>query len=176
MISTKEEIKNILIKLKNYPIKNALDLGCGKGRISAKLAEKGIDVIGVDLKDYSIKQKNFTFLKEDVRNFKFDRKFDLIVCSLLLHFFRKEKAIEIIKKMQEATPKGGINFLICLSNKDELFREKPQNFYPSSEFLKELYFGWKIISEIQDFTETEKHDNLGEHNHNLIILSLQKLS
>lgn len=63
-----------------------------------------------------------------------------------------------------------------MSDKDELSKEKPENFYPSLKLLKVIYSKWKVISEIQDFTEIENHDNLDEHRHNLIILLLEKLS
>jgi len=176
MISTTDEINKIFLELEKHSIATALDLGCGKGRIAMPLAKKGVKVLGVDIRASLISHENFKFVNADVRNFDFNEKFDLIICSLLLHFFRKEKSLEIIKKMQQATSIGGINLIICMSNEDALSKEKPENFYPSLNMLKEVYQNWKIVSELQDFTEIENHDNLGEHRHNLIILLLEKLS
>lgn len=176
MISLANEINKIVSELKDYQIREALDLGCGDGRISLKLVEKGIKVTGVDVKEYpiDIKNKNFTFIKEDVRNFKFDKKFDLIVCSLLLHFFRKDRALEIIKNMQKSTPIHGINLIIGLSDQDDFSKKKLENLYLNKELLVNLYSGWEILRFVQDFTDIETHDNLAPHRHNIIILLARK--
>jgi len=156
--------------------KSVLDLGCGKGRKSLRFAEKGIRVIGIDKKDIEIKQDNFNFIQEDIRNFEFKEKFDLIIASVVLHFFKKEKAIGIIKKMQKNTESKGYNFLICMSNKDDCSKEKPDNFYPNLEELKELYSSeeWEIVKSVQDFTDWEEHGDTERHRHNLILMLVRK--
>jgi cyclopropane fatty-acyl-phospholipid synthase-like methyltransferase len=174
MIITQDEINKIIFQLSQYPIKTALDLGCGKGRISMRLAEKGIKVLGIDIKEGNLKHENFRFSKENVNNFGFNEKFDLVICSLLLHFLRKEEAVTLIKKIQLSTLPKGLNLFICLSDKDDLYKQKSLNFYPSLKSLKEIYCEWEILKEMQDVTEIEDHDNLGNHQHNLIILLLRK--
>ena len=155
--------------LKNLKPKSVLDLGCGKGKKSLRFAEKEIVVTGVDKKDIKINQRNFKFIHEDIRDFKFKEKYDLIIASLVLHFFRKEKAIEIIRKMQKNTNLKGFNFLICMSDKDDLSKENPEKFYPTLKELKELYKDWEIIKSSQDFTGYEEHSILKSHRHNLIF-------
>lgn len=174
MISIIAEINKILLQLKKYNVINALDLGCGKGRISIKLAENGIKVLGVDTKECPTKHENFRFIKEGIENFRFDEKYDLIVCSLLLHFFKRGLAVSFINKIQQSTSIGGLNFFILMSDKDDLYENKPGNFYPNFESLKEIYSGWEVLTEAQDYTETEKHDNMGEHRHNLIFALFRK--
>ena len=174
MISANEEIANFILKIGHFSIKNAVDLGCGKGRISLKLAERGIKVLGVDLKDCSVKSKNFSFVQEDVRKFKFERNFDLIVCSVVLHFLKKSVSLEMIKKIQQVTSNAGLNWLILMSDKDDFYKSNPGNFYPNLELVKKLYSGWEILVEKQDYTEIENHDNLGEHRHNLIFIVFRR--
>jgi len=161
--------------LKNLNLNSVLDLGCGQGEKSLRFAEKNISVTGVDKKDIKIKQKKLKFIQQDIRDFKFKEKYDLIIASLVLHFFRKEKAIEIIRKIQKNTNSKGFNFLICMSNKGDLSKGKPENFYTTLKELKKIYKDWEIIQENQGFTDYEEHGNLKSHRHNLIFLLLKKI-
>jgi len=64
-----------------------LELACGTGRITIPIAEQGIDITGLDISEPMIsyakkkaKEKGVTveWVKADCRNFKLDRKFNLI--------------------------------------------------------------------------------------------------
>jgi SAM-dependent methyltransferase len=64
-----------------------LELACGTGRITIPLAEQGIDIAGLDISEPMLsyakkkaKEKGVTieWVKADCRNFKLDRKFNLI--------------------------------------------------------------------------------------------------
>jgi SAM-dependent methyltransferase len=64
-----------------------LELACGTGRITIPIAEQGIDITGLDISEPLIsyakkkaKEKGVTveWAKADCRNFKLDRKFNLI--------------------------------------------------------------------------------------------------
>lgn len=171
MVNVKELTTEYLDDLK---VNSVLDLGCGKGFKSLRFAKKGIKVIGVDKRDFEIDQKCFEFRKEDISKFEFNKKYDLIITSLVLHFFSKENAIEFIKKIQLNTNKKGYNFLICMSNKDDCSKDRPENFYPDLDLIKELYTDWKIVKIDQGFTDYEEHDGLERHRHNLIIVLVQK--
>jgi len=70
--------------------KNAriLDIGCGTGRHSIELAKRGYSVTGIDLSDSMLnkaRQKaasgnlDIVFLRQDARNLKFNREFDLVI-------------------------------------------------------------------------------------------------
>ncbi|MCK5149307.1 methyltransferase domain-containing protein [Candidatus Pacearchaeota archaeon] len=171
MVKVKELTKKYLGDLK---VDSVLDLGCGKGFKSLRFAKKGIQVIGIDKKDFEIKQKCFEFKQEDISKFEFEKKYDLIITSLVLHFFNKEKAIELIKKIQSNTNDKGYNFLICMSNKDDCSKDRFKNFYPDLDLIKKIYSDWKIVKVNQGFTDYEEHDNLEKHGHNLIIVLVQK--
>ena len=62
-----------------------LDVGCGTGTHAALLAEKGVDVTGVDLNMNMLRhavQKcpESRFIRSDMRNFELDRKFAVVSC------------------------------------------------------------------------------------------------
>jgi len=151
-------------------INNVLDLGCGKGNISSYFVKKGAKVTGVDIKEITKSSENFRFIKEDIDNFDF-KEYDLIISSMVLHFFKKEKAIGIIERMKKATRKGGFNLLICMDNKDECNLD--EYFYPSLEELKNRYSNWSVINIVKGKTVKENHSKRGEHNHNLIFILLK---
>lgn len=174
MINTKKIKKEFVNELLNRDIKNVLDLGCGEGKICEIFSKRGIDSIGIDVKKLNKNSKNFHFFNQDISTLDFVKDNDLIIASLVLHFFKYSDALKIIEKMKKFTSKNGFNFLVCMSDKDDFFEKKPNNFFPSLENLKKIYFGWKIIKEVQDKTETEEHGNLGPHQHDLIFLIVQK--
>jgi tellurite methyltransferase len=177
MISSRQEIGKIFDELINQKFENSLDIGCGKCGVTKRLIQKGSKVTGIDIRDVLFQDKNFKFIKEDIRNFKFEEKYDFIVSSLILHFFQKEKSIELIKKMQTSTKVNGINLLVCISSEDDLYKSNQKNFYPTLEEIKSIYSGWKTIKQVQDFTEMSTHqENQEQHSHNLIIIAFEKLS
>ncbi len=80
---------------KNRPeAKTILDLGCGTGRHAIQLANKGYNVLGVDISNEMLEvarqsipddmaQDKITFDLGDIRNYNTDKKFD--VCVSLFH-------------------------------------------------------------------------------------------
>ena len=174
MINVKQLTSEYLDDLDN--LNSVLDLGCGEGRKSLRFARKGIKVTGIDKRPLQIEQDNFNFIQENIKDFEFKEKYDLIITSMVLHFLDKEKAKEMIRKNQENTSKNGYNFIICMSNGDDCSKEKPDNFYPTIEELKELYPSevWEIVKSVQDFTDWEEHGDTEKHRHNLILMLVRK--
>ncbi|VVB78138.1 Trans-aconitate 2-methyltransferase [uncultured archaeon] len=152
--------------------KEVLDLGCGKGRISLMFLKKGSNVVGVDKKTNEICQKNFKFINSDILDFKIDKKYDLIIASLVLHFLEKSDAIRIIRDIKENTSENGYNLLLCLSKKDDFY--KKGNFYPDLDEVKKIYSDWKIVKSTQDFTPIEEHGGLKPHRHNIVFVLAKK--
>lgn len=171
MINTKKTISEYL---KNLKPREVLDIGCGKGRISSRFIKRDANVTGVDKKKEIIKNKNFKFVHRDIRKYNFNKKYDLIIASLVLHFLSNSEAIGIIKKIKKCTQTEGYNFLACLSEKDSFYRKG--KFYPNLNELKKLYSEWKIIKSVQGFTPIEKHGNLVPHKHNIIFILAKKVS
>jgi len=149
---------------------SVLDLGCGKCAFSQRFIDKGITVIGVDKKGVTKSHDNFTFVQQNILNFNFEPKYDLMIGTGILHFLEKEDVHKLIKKMQENTLPRGFHFLICMSNE-----EKPNDeihFYPNKEVLSKLYSGWEIIHNTPCLSK--KHGKTMQQ-HKMIILLAKKI-
>lgn len=149
---------------------SVLDLGCGRCAFSQRFIDKGIAVMGVDKEHTLDSHDNFTFVQQDVIDFKFEPKYDLIVGAGILHFLKKEEAHKLIRKMQENTLSGGFHFLICMSSDEK--PEEEIHFYPNKEMLNKLYADWEIVHNTNCLSK--KH---GEtmHQHKMIILLAKKV-
>lgn len=79
-----------------------LDLGCGTGHLANQMAQKGVNVIGVDSSKSMIEQasSNYPQLKftvEDATNLPFREEFDAVFSNAVLHWVKEpEKAIASI--------------------------------------------------------------------------------
>ena len=81
---TENEVARLDEILELNPGDRLLDVGCGPGRHSHLLAEKGIDVLGVDISKEFIKIANgekskANFLRQDVREMNFENEFDAVI-------------------------------------------------------------------------------------------------
>ena len=75
------------LELSEKALGSVLELCCGSGRITLPLAKKGVDITGLDYTDSMLKKASEKFkkaglsvnlVKGDMRDFNFDRKFNLI--------------------------------------------------------------------------------------------------
>ncbi len=81
---TENEVSCLYDILGLRPGDRLLDVGCGPGRHSHLFAERGIDVLGVDISNEFIKLANkkkskANFLRQDVREMYFKEEFDAVV-------------------------------------------------------------------------------------------------
>lgn len=76
-----------------------LDVGCGIGYLSHKLAPSVKEITAIDNNPISIikakefHDKNINFIIGDVMNYEFDQKYDSIVLSNVLEHFKDRKAL-----------------------------------------------------------------------------------
>lgn len=135
-----KEILNQILKLKKSG--KVLDLGCGEGGLSLKLAEGGFDVTCVDISKKAIekikkeakKRKiKINAINHDLEDYKITEDYDLILALGIIHFLGNSGE-EYIKKIQRHTQKGGINIIDAFINK----------WLPKNK-IKELYKEWKTI-------------------------------
>lgn len=121
-------IKWLLANIENKPL-NILDLGCGPGLYSVKLAQKGHNVTGVDFSANSIeyarkesesKKLNITYLNENYLDLELEEdSFDLVI--LIFTDFgpllptEREQLLNIIRKLLKP---GGIFIFDVLNDKN----------------------------------------------------------
>lgn len=149
---------------------SVLDLGCGKCKFSKLFIDKGIDVTGVDKENTIESKDNLVFVQKDIREFEFEKEFDLVIGTGILHFLKRDEAHQMIKNIKENTILNGFNFFICMSNEEKYNDEI--HFYPNKGELNKLYSDWEIIQ--NEFCLSKKH---GEemHQHKIIIFLAQKV-
>ncbi len=90
---------NMVVALAEYylgrPIGNVLDIGCGEGVWRAPLLRlrPGVEYLGLDSSEYAIRRfgrtRNLRMARfADLGELRFERRFDLIVCSDVVHYLR----------------------------------------------------------------------------------------
>lgn len=87
-----------------------LDLGCGTGQLTQKIAESGAEVVGLDASPDMIGQarQNYPALKfvlEDAVNMKFEDEFDAVFSNAALHWMLDRSGV--VARVARALRKGG---------------------------------------------------------------------
>jgi ubiquinone/menaquinone biosynthesis C-methylase UbiE len=122
-----------------------LELACGTGRITIPLAEKGFDVIGLDISEPMLdlakkkateKEVNVDWVKADCRSFKFDKKFNLIIFPFnsIAHLHDLESINACFSRVKEHLTENG-RFIVDFFNPrlDYLLRD-PNKRRPISQY------------------------------------------
>lgn len=108
-----------------------LDLGCGVGTISFYLANKGHEVMGLDISEKAIgvckktsKLLNLDnktkFIRADFQSRKIFKKFDLIICSEILEHLEDDKLA--LKKIKKLMNKSGLLIISVPSSNAPLYK------------------------------------------------------
>jgi SAM-dependent methyltransferase len=99
------------------PVKRVLDLACGTGRLTRRLAKRVDSVVGLDASEAMLrearsrtKESNVRYVWGDFRDFCFDEMFDAIVCSSdSLNYVETPRDLsEVFRCVQRALSPGGL--------------------------------------------------------------------
>jgi SAM-dependent methyltransferase len=115
-------IEKIIQNHSKIPVHTILDLGCGTGNHSIKLAERGYRVTGVDrskgmldIARTKVEQKkvNCTFFQSDLKEFNNHKKYDAIIMMFAVLGYQQENSdvIATLKTVSRHLKKGGV--FIC---------------------------------------------------------------
>jgi 2-polyprenyl-3-methyl-5-hydroxy-6-metoxy-1,4-benzoquinol methylase len=87
-----------------------LDIGCGNGALTYDVAKKAKEVVGIDAEEKSIKFANKNYKRENLKfiigdsiEYKFNRKFDVVILSNVLEHI--ENRTEFLRKIRNLAPK-----------------------------------------------------------------------
>lgn len=158
----------------NIPSK-ILDVGCGEGRNSIFLAEKGHIVEGFDLSEAGIekailiaenKDLSIRFWTQDLTKFLFEKEYDVILSHGVLHLPEKDKRDIFIENAKQYTKTGGYNFIGVFTNR---LPATPDNApFTKSLFdvgeLPQKYNDWEIVHH-QEGTFSDAHPGGIKHEH-----------
>ena len=87
-----------------------LDLGCGTGHLTARIAESGAAVVGLDHSAEMLEQARaayprLEFVRGDARDFLFAEPFDAVFSNAVLHWIRPPEAV--VHRVHDALRPGG---------------------------------------------------------------------
>ena len=108
-----ESVINLITKEKGSRV---IDLGCGNGMLTDKLAEKGYDVTGiddsVDMLELARKEyPDYNFVKGNAIDFNLDKKADVIFSNAVFHWIDEEKQQAMLNNVYDNLKEGGE--LVC---------------------------------------------------------------
>lgn len=143
--------------VKNFKPKNAMDFGCGVGRLVLPLASRCENVVGVDISPQMIEEarknctergfKNINFALSDDNLSKVEGNFDLIHSFIVFQHINPEIGEIIFKKMIEKLSAGGIGILQFTFNhradKASIYRFKMYRDFPFVYRLRNLFTSQK---------------------------------
>ena len=129
----KRLVRKALFYCKKKP--KMLDLGCGTGRLSGFLYDKGLDVTAIDYSEEAIKKlkKKYPYIKcvhADITDLsQITEKYDCIVlCRTLQSLPSTELKIDVLKQVREKLNIGG-KILLIEGNANRLTKHPSYNFY-----------------------------------------------
>jgi ubiquinone biosynthesis O-methyltransferase len=165
------ETKCVLDLFKVQKGMKVLDVGCGTGNFSIKLAKMGCEVIGIDISDEMLKVAkdkakreglNIKFYNMDVYNMKFeDNCFDGVISVTAFEFLKDPN--KAIKEMFRVLKPNGY-LLIGTINKDSDWGE----LYLSKEFQKNTVFKYADFKTVLDM-KAYKENHLVDIKESLFI-------
>ncbi|MBN8481827.1 MAG: class I SAM-dependent methyltransferase [Xanthomonadales bacterium] len=106
-------------------IVNVLDVGCGEGvwRAPLRTLRPGIDYLGLDASEYAVarygRTRNLRLARfADLAELRFERRFDLIVCSDVLHYLEAGEIVRGLSGFGELLE--GMAFLEVFTSRDPI--------------------------------------------------------
>lgn len=129
---TKKEILFLIEELGLEKPMSILDVGCGFGRHSIKLAEKGHYVTGIDCMDGFLcaarKRAEYqglkiNFIQKDMREVEFNEEFDRAILLFTgFGYFSDDQNLEVLKNISKSLVPGGL-FCFDTFNRDAFLKD-----------------------------------------------------
>lgn len=153
------------------PPGKTLDLGCGSGRNSLYLNQKGFDVTAWDKNQMSISNvnriieaeglKNITTDVVDLNTLTFDGEYDFILSTVVMMFLERNTIPGLIANMQRCTKMGGYNLIVAAMDTEDFPCTVGFPFAFTEGELRNYYAGWELIKYNEDVGQLHKTDAEG---------------
>jgi len=138
-----------------------LDLGCGLGNLALEAGRRGHEVVAVDASPTAVARIRSAAAAEglrvraeqaDIASWRIDRTYDSIVAIGLLMFFRRERALELLKDIQDHVVPGGravINVLVEGTTYMDMFDAEEHCLFGRDELVA-AFSTWRIVDSRAD--------------------------
>lgn len=153
------------------PPGKTLDLGCGSGRNSLYLNQKGSDVTAWDKNQMSISNLNKIIAAEGLKNIitdvvdlntlAFDGEYDFILSTVVMMFLERDTIPRLIANMQRCTKPGGYNLIVAAMDTEDFPCTVGFPFAFAEGELRNYYAGWELLKYNEDVGELHKTDEQG---------------
>lgn len=150
----------------------ALDLGCGSGRNTLYLNQKGFEVTAWDKNPQSIATLNQIIRQEslshidsavqDLDNLRFNGQYQLVFSTVVMMFLQPETIPQMIADMQASTARDGYNLIVAAMDTDDYPCSLPFPFTFKSGELSHYYRKWHIVKYNEEPGELFKTDENGQ--------------
>lgn len=153
------------------PPGKTLDLGCGSGRNSLYLNQKGFDVTAWDKNPMSISNLNKIIAAEGLKNIVTDivdlnsihlyGEYDFILSTVVMMFLERKSIPGLIENMQRCTKLGGYNLIVAAMDTEDFPCNVGFPFAFTEGELRNYYAGWELIKYNEDIGQLHKTDEQG---------------
>ena len=163
---------------------SCLDLGCGTGKNSIYLSQRGFYVDAIDASYWAIEEAksvcpNVNWSVGDIRKLKFAfSQYDAVLMTGSLHCLATISDVQqVVRSAQEITVSGGYHVLSAFNSDLQDLSGHAQSFSPillaHQEYL-DMYKGWRIIfcSNVTQ-SDVHPHNNI-VHKHSITRILAQK--
>mgnify|MGYP000882237464 FL=1 len=148
-----------------------LDLGCGNGRNSLYLVNKGFDVTAWDKNPNSLSNlqrirdaeglNNLHIDSVDLNSLSFEGEYDFILSTVVMMFLEAKTIPGLIANMQRCTKPGGHNLIVAAMDTADYPCNVGFPFAFKEGELRNYYAGWELLKYNEEVGELHRTDEQG---------------
>lgn len=150
----------------------ALDVGCGSGRNTLYLNNRGFDVTAWDINPASlarleqiISAENLSGIHpsiQDLNQHRFNGAYNLVLSTVVMMFLQPETIPQLIADMQASTVRDGYNLIVAAMDTQDYPCDQGFPFAFKSGELSHYYHKWHIVKYNEHVGQLHRKDENGQ--------------